>query len=751
MYTASTAEMNYPELIKKYNQVFDHVSSHRIKETFSTLDSMVTECSNRDLLNSLEKHKETYRNILKYSFELSDDPEKEKVFRRLMRNMLELTDDIKEDIILNQRLLGYYQMKSEVEKSSQFISGESGKLIDNLTFQKEIEMILADVNEKAEEPPAFDKNTYKKYLVNIFRIIWLTDKFRENEITMVKQVIHTRSLPWFDKSILVSALTLSLIRHFDLAKVSLMFDFFEAREHQIWQRSITGLILALLVHDKRLIYYPEIEQRLDLIREQKNFNRSVEAIIIQYLKARETEKVTKKIREEIFPEMMKIKSTLEEKLDLEELLSEKNIDEKNPEWETVFEDSPGLYDKLEEFSNLQMEGSDVFLSAFAMLKRFPFFNELNNWFLPFYKENEHVADALIGQKGEFDVSTFVEGMERSSVLCNSDKYSFCLNVMHLPDLQKNMMMEMFNMEMKAMNELSSSDELLDDTLKDRTIYTQYLQDLYRFFKLYPKRSEFDDIFETPVRIEESRLIRILIEDYRILRNIAEFYFEKDYYQEAINIYKSLPCEEDNFELFEKVAFSYQKLQQYQKALDYYHRAELYDKNKNWLNKKIAFCYRKLDEPEKALHYYEEVEAQDPENQFIQVSIGHTYMDLENYESALKYFFRVEYNHPKNFKVYRPIAWCSFVQGKFDQAKKYFNKVIEKEVKKNDLVNLGHVEWCMGDKKQAINHYRDALAKSAGDFDWLTEVFGQDKKYLVRHGIMEFDIPLMIDYLKMVGE
>jgi len=375
--------MTYPELIKKYNQVFDHVLAHRIKETFSTLDSLILECSNRDLSNNLEKHKETYRNILKYSFELSDDPEKEKVYRKLMKDILELTDDIKEDIILNQHLLGYYRMKGEIEKSSQFFTGESGKLIDNLTFQKEIEVILADVNERAEEPPTVDIDTYKKYLANIFRITWLTDKFRENEITMVKQVISTRSLPWYDKSILVSALTLSLIRHFDLEKVSLMFDFLEEGEHQIWQRAMTGLLLALLIHDKRLVYYPEIGQRLKLVREQKNFNKNIEAIFIQYLKARETEKVTKKIREEIFPEMMKIKSTLEEKLDLEELLSEKGLDEKNPEWETVFEDSPGLYDKLEEFSTLQMEGSDVFLSAFAMLKRFPFFNELSNWFLPF--------------------------------------------------------------------------------------------------------------------------------------------------------------------------------------------------------------------------------------------------------------------------------------------------------------------------------------------------------------------------------
>ena len=74
-----------------------------------------------------------------------------------------------------------------------------------------------------------------------------------------------------------------------------------------------------------------------------------------------------------------------------------------------------------------------------------------------------------------------------------------------------------------------------------------------------------------------------------------------------------------------------------------------------------------------------------------------------------------------------------------------------EVFKIDLVKLGHVVWCMGKKQQAIDYYKNALIKSAGDFKWLTRVFEQDKKYLLQHGIMEFDIPLMIEYLKIVGE
>jgi tetratricopeptide (TPR) repeat protein len=498
-----------------------------------------------------------------------------------------------------------------------------------------------------------------------------------------------------------------------------------------------------------LKYYPEIESRLKLIREEKDFSRNIEAIILQYLKAMETEKVTRKIREEIFPEMMKIKSTLEEKLDLEDISSIKNIEEKNPEWETVFRDTPDLYAKLEEFSNLQMEGSDVFISAFAMLKRFDFFDVMSNWFLPFYHDNDYVSRSLESLKAEFDIPLFVEGLERSTVLCNSDKYSFCLNIKHMPPLQRTMMMEMFNMEIKAMNELSSNDEMLDKFLRDRTIYTQYLQDLYRFFKLHPLKNEFEDIFDIPVGIEKSYLICLMISDTKILRNIGEFYFEKGYYQEAINLFSNLSFDDNNFEVFEKIAYSYQKLGNFSKALENYHKAELFDKNKIWIYKKIAFCSRKLGDFKSALKYYKEIEKDDPESLYIQLYIGHTYMDMEDFETALKYYFKVEYKDPANKKIYRPIGWSSFVTGKFDIARKYFEKAVSNKATKNDFVNMGHVEWCTGDKKMAIENYKKSLIVSGADFDWLTTVFEQDKKYLMNYGIREFDIPLMIDFLRLI--
>ena len=49
--------------------------------------------------------------MLKYAFELSDDPQKEKVYNRLVKAMISLADDVKEDIIRSNNLLNYYNLK----------------------------------------------------------------------------------------------------------------------------------------------------------------------------------------------------------------------------------------------------------------------------------------------------------------------------------------------------------------------------------------------------------------------------------------------------------------------------------------------------------------------------------------------------------------------------------------------------------------------------------------------------------------
>lgn len=730
--------MRYKELLEKYSRFFDYIQHKQLKEAFDLLKDLVKLCKNKDLNDQMENLYQTYSNMLKYSFGMTDDPEKENVYHRLVKSLIELADDIKEDIVINHNLISYYRKKNEFERQVVTTFGESEELIENLEFSHEINTILRTGS----------VSSYEDSILLLFNHIWLSDNLKEAESDLLKKICKAGMLPWYDKSILVSALTLSVFRHFDSNKVMILLDFFENNENQVWQRALVGVILGLFYYDNRLKYYPEITNRLKSMQGNKDLVKNLETVIVQFIKAKETEKVTKKIREEILPEVLKMKSRLEEKLDLDNLLSAKSFEDKNPEWENFFKESPDIYNKFEEFSNMQIEGADVFLSAFAMLKRFDFFNEIANWFIPFYGENKIINQSLINLKDDLDINEFTEGLEKTTFMCNSDKYSFCLNVNFLPSEQKKMMAELFNMELKAMNEMAQDDSLINTNAQSKAIITQYFQDLYRFHKLHPLKEEFTDIFEMNFNIYQARFFQLLVDDKDILRNIAELFFEKNYFKEALDLFIGCSFNGDNYELFEKIAYCYQQTGDLQNALNYYLKAEMVEKDKFWILNKIAWCYRKLKNFNKALEYYREAEKIKPEEMQVQVMLGQTCMEMEDYESALNYFFKIEYSNPENHKIHRPLAWCSFVLGKPDTAKKYLEKIIAKEASKHDFLNLGHVEWALGNKQKAIENYKNGLKKSGNDFDWFTKGIEEDKKYLLKNGISLFDIPLMIDYLKI---
>jgi tetratricopeptide (TPR) repeat protein len=650
-------------------------------------------------------------------------------------------------------LLSYTGFKREIERKAALTERDSSEIVESIAFEKEITRILDDFSSLGSSENSTAKKLPHHELSRIFNMLWLSDRFHEPEVRLVKGLVLDPVLPWPDKCLVVTAITLSLFRYFDQRKFELLFEIVDAGENQVWQRALSGLVLALFIYNNRIAFYPDLLSRLSLYQGNKEFERNLELIYIQVIKSQDTEKITKKFQDEIYPEMMKLRPRLEDKLDLENILSENPIEDRNPEWESLLNETPGLFQKLEEFSMLQMEGSDVFLSAFAMLKQFDFFRELANWFVPFYKENKVVQESLEGIRTDFDVDSFIVGLEKSAFLCNSDKYSFCLNVNRMPALQKSMMMQLFNMELNAMNEISGEDEMLNKSASDRAIFTQYFQDLYRFYKLYPNRHEFNDVFANKLDLHNSRLYLLTVNHDEFLKHIAEFHFSKDHFNEAMEIFLMLDRGDNNAELWQKLAYCYQKLGKFDKAVEYYLQASIIETPGLWTLKKIAWCYRKLKNFEEALEYYRKAELLAPDDLQIQTSLGHTSLDLKQYETALKYYFKVEYLAPENYKVHRPIAWCCFVLGRFEQAEKYFEEIIRRGGNQHDYMNIGHVQWCLKKKEAAMESYRDSLRKSSYNMEWFEPVFMEDGKILGLHGIGVEDLPLMLDYLSisMAGE
>ncbi len=447
------------------------------------------------------------------------------------------------------------------------------------------------------------------------------------------------------------------------------------------------------------------------------------------------------------PEMAKLKPKLEDKLKMDDIRDELLEGGRNPDWESMFSESDDLYKKVDEFMSLQMEGADVYMTTFAHLKQFPFFNELTNWLVPFHEANPDLSEIYSSRSDVFDPDIFVDGLKKTPFLCNSDKYSFIFNIRYLPDDQKKMLSNAFLMELEGLQEMIADEKLTSGDFTKRTVFIQYIQDLYRFFKISPFKNEFEDVFGGKLDLYNSWFFREIIEDDSIIRNIAEYLFEKDHYEEALDIFKMLLDEQpEGRELLEKAGYCYQKEGNYREAIGYYTRIGLSGEQNMWTLKNLGICYRKINDYQAALEVYEKASSLQPDDQTNESLIGYCHLKLGNYQTALKHYFKIEYLNPGNQHILRPIAWCYFALGELEKSDKYFTNVFELKPGYYDYINYGHVQWALGNKRDAIELYIQSLRDLNFEMEDFLKTMEEDQSMLIRNGINKKDIPLMLDYL-----
>ncbi len=721
--------MNEKEILSSTRRIHDLLSVKRLKEAMADLRPMLLSAGMNSWSEEMEQIDVTYQYMLEYTVKGIQDPERQKVYRKIVADLYELSDRVSEFLL--------------TRLSTQYVHVRKRIFRDDPGLESFIQSFLHKPDRINPSDPE-----YLRDLSRLFHLIWLTDEFHEREVQLVVQIKDSGVLTVPEKALMITALNFSVLRYFDKRKFELLFGFFDTDDEEMRQRALIGLLLAFYRYDTRLAYYPAIRGRFLVMDEYQDFKKMVQEVIMQLIRGRDTDQLSRRMQEEILPEMLKLTPQIRNKLDLDRLLGESLSDEENPEWQEIFQDSPGLKDKMQELTEMQMEGDDVFIGTFQMLKGFPFFRHLINWFFPF--TTNHPEILALEETGEFAwMKGFLESVDKSFYLCNSDKYSICFGIRSMPPDMQKFLSDGLHAEAEQLKEMLDGDKILDPLQQARRVIRQYIQDLYRFYRFYPDKQGFDDLFSWKLDFYRKGFYRDLFQgDSEALYNIAGFYLQKKNYREAAEAFGILEQSGDmSAEVLQKLGYAWQKSGNYQKALDYYLKADLLLNENLWNLKKIGLCYRYLKQPEMALPYYRQAELQDPDDLNTEISIGHCMLDLQDYEGALKSYYKVEYLMPGNHKVWRPIAWCSFVLGRFDQARKYYDKLIAREPSHHDLISLGHLEWCEGHRNEAIDCYSKSLVVGKIDFDEFLSVFDQDRDQLLKHGMDPEEIPILLDRLR----
>lgn len=727
-----------------HEEIIRLLGNNRLKEALSQMIVYANHTSDWQLKSEIEALQTSYDLMLQYTLKGMKDPNKGEIYNKMIRTAYELTDRIHITIEAMNRFDTYYDVRRTLAMvpplSFAKLQLQLEAYIENMSTAP---LIYPDKEKRDEEMGAM-RRIHTDAVDDLFDKIWVSTHWTEAEAEEARTLFHSVLIQVNDLSLMISAITMSLLHIFDIRKFMFLLDAYQHPEAMINQRAIVGIALSCYYHDDRILRYPEAVLRMNDLNDDDEFIKNLHNIQIQLLQsARETQKIDKKMREEIIPEMMKNPKLRNPKLGIEEV---EDAEDHNPEWEEWI-DKSGISDKLRELGELQMAGADVYMSTFSQLKSFPFFRKIPHWFYPFDSQYPAIAQLSIGS-GEQKVS-MLNLLMNSDGFCNSDKYSFCFTLMQMPESQRQFLQQQLGAQNEASEELKERfKEMSQYKARNEFISRQYIQDLYRFFKLWMKKHEIHDIFQDPLDLWNRKTLSAALHSEDYINKLADYLFTHDYLVEAGMLYdQSIErYNQENAELWQKAGYIYQKIGSYEKAIEYYLQADLLAPDNVWNNRHLAQCYRKEGDYEKAVEYYKKVEQVQPDNLNLALQIGQCLMELGRYEEALAYFFKIEYLDKKPQNARRAIGWCYFITGKHEEARKYYDLLLaEPQPIMEDWMNAGHVYYILGEAPKAIEYYRKAQSL-CGSHEEFVRLYLLDKRDLLKQGLDKTDLFVLPDEL-----
>lgn len=725
---------------EQYVQIRLLIQENRLKEALTQLESFLWRVSNWELQKRLEQVQTSYTYMLQYMQQGVGDPERKKLYTRLKADALEIAEQVR--LLQLDSTSSHYYHECRRMRTAELSSYSISSLMHVLeSFHDDLAVSGLLSDSKMDEVLKRHEETQR----SMFLQTWSNSAWTVQDEAEAKAMLDSELLPVNDLCLFTSAVTLSLMECFDLRKLTWLIDAYRCGTVIVAQRALVGMAIAFHLYSTRMELYPELGNRIELLNEELPLDEDLTRIQRQLLLCQETEKIDKKMQEEIIPEMIKSVSSMQNlKLGFEE--SDEERDDQNPDWSDMM-DQAGLGDKLREMNELQMEGADVYMSTFAPLKQLPFFNEIHNWFYPFDKQHSAVCKPFNNESQRFNI---IDLMMQSGFFCNSDKYSLFFIMQNFPQSQRNMIFnQLTDQQLEDFAEQSKAESLKKFSERPATVSNLYLHDLYRFFRLNRRRGEFRDIFKEKIQLYNIPLLKNILYNEELLLNLANHHLKKEHWEETAELYQKVEQINSRFnsddEFYQRMGYALQKQKRYEEAIDAYLKADTIKSDNVWTNRHLATCYRMIQEHGKALAYYRKVEATLPENKNVVYCMANCLAELQQTEEATNYFFKLDFLENNSVRAWRGIGWCSFVNGKYEQAAKYYDKVIGAKPLPLDFLNAGHASWASGNIEKALSLYSKAAEQSESRSAFL-RIFREDKKFLIGRGIAEDDIPLMLDLI-----
>ncbi len=686
--------------IELYNTVEQTLRQRQLFKAIELLDDFLNKVHATNMLNTLHEIRTSYEYLLQYMRQGAKDTERDNIYHDLILRLYTLNDKVLEGANANNANCLYYFKKNAIRKES----------------DKSLASILNRLDNESISQGYSQSDILSK---DLFDALWTMSFDTEEFERCIVPIFQKQQYSLEHRQFMLSAIMLSTLSVYDERKIDLFFDEYTSEHHPYLAiQSLIALLFLSFRHSDRFSLSQHVRSRFTQLSEHNGYKDDLRQIFMMLLREQDTEHISQIMSDEFISEIIKKHPSATRDLngsEMMDILSDNDIEQ-----------------RIIKMNELQSEGNDTMMQTFAKLKSFAFFAEASNWFKPF---SISFMDA-----SKFD-DACLNSIANANMLCDSDKYSLLLSLERVPKEQQDMLSSQLIQQQAQESETDGSSLNPAQQIRYRFVRI-YFFNIYRFYRLYPRRGEFYNVFDIEPFACSSCFMDAIKEDETLLSNCASFYFDREHFEQYLIVANNIPTH--NSTILQRIGYCYQQKKQYDKAIANYLKADILNVDNVWTLRHLAQCYRAVGEKEYALKYIRQALSLKPENVALLLATGHQLLDNGDISEALKCYYKADFISGGNVKTFRPIAWCEFVAHNFEQSKNYYDKIGTDNFSKTDHLNYGHLQLAQHNFDSALKHYTKSMQD--GDFNDFIVLFNRDRSVLRQVGITTDSINLVADLL-----
>ena len=609
------------------------------------------------------------------------------------------------------------------------------------TLREAMESYVSDLAMIELEPPhvraKHERELHRQHhqlMSEWFDNMWLAPIWTDGHASAIEEILLSPTVESRDQQLLINAITIAVINYFDIAKFRLLLHVYQkTTDDHIRQRSLVGWVMALCNMTATYLYDDEMNELMALLKD-KTVCQELMQLQQQIIYCVNAEKDRQTIQKEIMPDLLNNGSFKITRNGIEELEEDPLNDILHPDEEERRMEQ--MEESFRRMQDMQNQGSDIYFGGFSQMKRFPFFQDMSNWFVPFYEDHPGIAEVV----ERFKNNKFLSSLINVAPFCDSDKYSFVLAFSQVVDRIPKDMVQMFERGEASFGDVAQ--EVLSSPAYIRRLY---LQDMYRFYKIFPHRSEFKSPFEHMDGVFFSSPIFSGTPLEACFNDVAAFLIKQHRWDEAIEVLNNCGEAHRDFRFYMMAGYLSMKPHSCYSLLEdgavgCYERALAFkpDDEKARLGyARALFAEGRYEEALEGYNYLLKIQP-DKKNYLLNRAV--CLSKLNRHEEALKDLYRLNYESPEDVNVSRVMAWVLTCDEKYDMADKVYSQLLVADPQTEDLLNYGYCLWFSGKNGEAVNCFQRYLKESKEE---KTYIIKNEYLLLKEKGITEAEQQMML--------